>query len=377
MKPLNYTLLLSMLSVTSLATLHGQNRDWGSTSNGNWSDTSKWSGGDVPDTNAETARITATGSVSINVDGNYTIRDFVDTFAGDVTTNTVGGAGTLTIDRNSASTAVGIANNNGLGGSILSFTGNVQINNSQSAITQVTNANSTGNIVRFASGSTLTLSTILQTTVNSGQIQFNGTLAASTADLQIASNNVSFGTGHISSGFGRDIVFSAANSKLTITAGTVLNTGRKFQVNGNNSTLQLDGANTINSANIVVGGTNNFTLDVNASQTTMGILVDIGGTFTIDLDSSVASLWFANSSSGSANWAGGSVSILGFRENVIRFGTTDSGLTLDQLALIDGGIYSLSSSGFLTAIPEPSAFAALAGLGALGFVGTRRHRQTR
>jgi hypothetical protein len=311
----------------------------------------------------------------VNVDSNFTVAALTDGGGGAGATITISGPGTLTVDRNSASALTGITNNTNTTAGTTRLSGNILIANTLGGTTNVTTANVAGNTVRFDTTSNLTLNSILQVTQGiGGPVQFNGTLAASGADLLIASNNVSFGTGHVSSAFGRDVVFSAANSKLTVTAGTVLNTGRKFQVNGNNSTLQLDGANTINGANIVVGSTNNFLIDANVNQTTMGQLVDIGGALTIDLDAAVTSLWFASSAASEVNWTGGSISITGFKENTIRFGTTASGLTSTQLGLITGNTYSLTSDGYLTAIPEPSAFAALAGLGALGFISHRRRR---
>lgn len=372
MKPLSYTLLLAFASAALISTLHGQvQRNWViGPENNNWSNPDNWSTG-VPDTNTESAFNLLTGNISINVDQNFTIALLQDGFAAGNTT--VGGPGTLTIDRNSSNLTFGIQNATGNDGGLLDLTGSITFSNNLSAVTTIQNINSTSNTVRFAAGGTLTTNTTTRTAQGiGGQIQFNGTFATSLADLQIGSNNVSFGTGHNSSAYGRDVVL-LAGSKLTVADGIVLNTGRKFQVNGDNAILQLDGANTINGANINVSGANKFTLDVNASQNNMGNLVEIGGNLTIDIEASVTALWFGDSSL--SNWGVGIVTISGFKENVVRFGTDENGLTLDQLAVINGGAYSLNESGYLTAIPEPSAFAALIGLGALGFVASRRRRQ--
>jgi len=126
----------------------------------------------------------------------------------------------------------------------------------------------------------------------------------------------------------------------------VLNTGRKFQVNGNGAVLELNAPDAINDANVVVGGSNDFLLDVNADQSAMGVVNIADGELTVDVDPGLSNLFFKDSA-GQA-WGSGSISIIGFRENTIRFGTDSNGLTQDQLAAIDGGSYTLTDSGYLT-----------------------------
>jgi hypothetical protein len=82
----------------------------------------------------------------------------------------------------------------------------------------------------------------------------------------------------------------------------------------------------------------------------------------------VTNLFFDDSSG--TTW-GGTMSILGFEENVIRFGSDEFGLTSAQLDAIDGGIYSLTNQGYLTAIPEPATFGLLL-LGGIGLAVRRR-----
>jgi len=91
----------------------------------------------------------------------------------------------------------------------------------------------------------------------------------------------------------------------------------------------------------------------------------------IDLAASVTELFFSDSSSN--GWTGATISITGFKENTIRFGIDNTGLTTDQLATIDGGIYSLKSDGFLS-IPEPSSSGFLLGATGLAMVLVRRRR---
>jgi hypothetical protein len=190
----------------------------------------------------------------------------------------------------------------------------------------------------------------LRTTTNLGSIIFNCTFLPSSQDLFIGSNNVSFGPTHSSLNFGRDIVMFA-NSKLAVDGGTVLTANRKFQVNGTGAELELNGADSINNANIVIGGSNNLLLDVNADQGTMGDVRFSGGAadgvLTIDVDPAVTNLSFTDSSG--VSWNSGTITITGFKENTIRFGTDANGLSAAQLAAINGGAYTLTPTGFLTA----------------------------
>ncbi len=365
--------LISLASLTSLIAAQAQTIiNWdGGGSGDSWSTSGNWAGDNTPDNNTEKARYVGGATFEIDVDSNHTINGYIDGFAGEGTVHSLAGAGTLTIDGNTSSTVVGIDNATGNTGATLNFKGNVTIDNNQGGITTIRNQNSSGNVLLFDTSSVLVTNSLLETIPGNGvgSIKMNGTFGASSANLRINSNNVSFGTGHDSSGYGADIVM-LVGSKLTIDDGTVLNTGRKFQVNGN-SEIEFNGENAINDANISVSGSNSIFLNVDANQDDMGILTSVGD-MTIDLDASVSLLAFDNSSAFEAGWGAGEVTIVGFMDGVIRFGTDASGLTSAQLALIDEGAYTLDSSGFLVAIPEPSTFALA--LGALTLFTTARRR---
>jgi len=81
-------------------------------------------------------------------------------------------------------------------------------------------------------------------------------------------------------------------------------------------------------------------------------------------------VWFANSAGGA--WSG-TVSILGFQEDTLRFGTDASGLTAAQLGVISGDTYGLTSTGYLTVIPEPGTLGLLF-IGGMGLFVSRRAR---
>lgn len=127
-----------------------------------------------------------------------------------------------------------------------------------------------------------------------------------------------------------------------------------------------------NSSKLVLAG---GTFDLNGFSETLGALSLTAGS-AIDLGATGA-VGFADSSNQS--WGSFALSFSGtLAATSVKFGVDGFGLTTSQLALITvnglGG-WTLDSSGYLTAIPEPSAFAALAGLGALGGAALRRRRR--
>lgn len=144
-------------------------------------------------------------------------------------------------------------------------------------------------------------------------------------------------------------------------------------------TLRLGAADRINSASALVlaGGT----FDVNGFSQGLGALA-LTANGVIDLDNAsdfTGSISFADSSAQS--WSSFSLSIIGvnFADGAsVRFGSNATGLGVGQLANISvngQGGWTLDSQGYLTAIPEPSSFAALAGLAGLGLAGLRRRRR--
>lgn len=368
--------LVTGIAVTAMLAASAQAINWDGGGGDNlWSNPLNWAGDNTPNNNTETAVYIGSASIDINVDSDHTIQSYSDGFGGAGFTNTLYGAGTLTIDRNLANSP-GILNATGGDGGTLRLNGKVTINNSTGGDTLVRNDNSAGgNTTLFDTGSTLTLTTALRTAQGmGGSIAFNGTLASSAADLRIGSDNVSFGTGHNSSAFGRDIVFYSAGSKLAINGGTVLTSGRKIQVNANGE-LELNGENAINNANVVAGGANNLLIDVNSNQDDMGILRFDSGTVTLDLAAGVSGIAFDNSSA--QVWGAGALVISNFTAGVVSFGSNANGLLAAQLGKIraydSGGALvediSLNGAGYV--IPEPATIG-LIGLASAGFIVLRR-----
>lgn len=336
-------------------------------SDNKWSTEANWAGDNIPDSNSETAAFVGAANVAIDVDRDFTIQSYTDGFGGEGYTNTLYGAGTLTIDR-TANGQAGIISATGNGGGTLRLNGNVTVNNTAGGSTLVQNANSAGNVTLFDTAGTLTLSTALQTANGSGgSIRFNGTLASSSANLIIASDNVSFGAGHDSSAFGRDIVFYA-DAKLSIDGGTVLAAFRKFQVNSSGSELELNAANAINGANVVIAGSSDFLIDANSDQNNLGFLKLDDGPVTLDLADGLSEFAFADSS-GQA-WGTGGLIISNFAAGVVSFGSDAGGLTAGQLAAVtaydaEGALVdslALNSGGALVPEPATAGMLGLAGL---------------
>ncbi len=363
---------VTLFAAVLLSTASAQAINWtGGGGNNLWSTAANWADGNMPDNNTESAAFVGAANVAINVDTNVTVQYYADGYGGAGYIHTIYGTGNLTIDRNQNG-YLGVWNATGNAGGTLRLNGKITIDNSAGGATLVRNDNSSGNVTLFDTASTLTLNTSLQTADGAGgTIQFNGTLAASSANLIIGSDNVSFGEGHDSSSFGRDIVFYE-NAKLSIDGGTVLAANRKFQVNNSGSELELNAVNAINGANVVIAGSSDFLIDANANQNNIGVLRFDNGPVTLDLAAGVSEFAFADSSG--QTWGSGTFVISNFTAGVVSFGTDAGGLTSGQLAVItaydDQGVLVeglvLDTSGSL--VPEPATAGMLGLAGLLLFV---------
>jgi autotransporter-associated beta strand protein len=204
---------------------------------------------------------------------------------------------------------------------------------------------STGGATLDASGSGALVFTsdFRATVVGSKTLTLTG---SSTADNRIGGAIVDSGNGTTSvtkSGAGKWIL-SGAN---TYTGGTIVSAG----------TLALGADNPLPATAVSIG---TATLDASTFDDTLGTL-DAAGSAVINLGAG-ANLVFANSSG--IDWTGGTLNITGtfVSGSSIKFGSSDGGLLVGQLALISvngagAGTYTLNSSGFLIA---PSNYASWA-----------------
>jgi fibronectin-binding autotransporter adhesin len=162
-------------------------------------------------------------------------------------------------------------------------------------------------------------------------------------------------------------------------------------------TWTLSGANTYGGATTISGGSlviaaatalpaatpvtlSGGALTVGATGTfnTLGVLT-LSNSSTIDFGNLIGSTALSFADSSAASWAPGTLSILNYNASgtdTLRFGTTSGGLTGGQLAQISfgGTPAQIDSQGFVSPIPEPSTYAALAGIGVFGLAIYRRRR---
>lgn len=218
-------------------------------------------------------------------------------------------------------------------------------------------------------GDDVTLGADTRLVSTAGSVNLQGTVTGNghSLELDIAAASVfqsgSDLAGLIKSGGGTLTLAgeSTFTGGITITAGT----------------LELGQDNILGGANalILAGGT----LATGGFDQTFDTLA-VDDNSTLDFGADPSALNFANCQS--IAWTS-MVTILNFTvgEDSLRFGTSGSGLTLSQLSLINFGAgltAVIDASGFVTgisAVPEPSAWAAMAGCLALVVALGRRQRR--
>ncbi|HSI08222.1 MAG: autotransporter-associated beta strand repeat-containing protein [Rariglobus sp.] len=197
-----------------------------------------------------------------------------------------------------------------------------------------------------------------------------------TLTLDGTNNNSSFSSlvrGVISNGTGNTLSLAKSGTGLWTLSGNNTYTGTTTVSDG---TLALGAADRIaNTSNLVMAG---GTFATGGFNETLGTLT-LSANSTIDMGSLTSALVFADSHS--IAWSG-TLTLLNFDigTDTLKFGSSISALTLAQLNSISlaGYTASLDASGFVTfaAVPEPSTYAAFAGMMILGFAAYRRRIST-
>lgn len=330
-----------------------------------------------------------TNGGTITLSAPFTVTDaltITNSAAASTLATTISGAitntGGMTFDGSGAATIT-------LGAGVISGTGGITYNGSY-AVT-ASGANTYTGVTTFGNG-TVSVSSIgnggvagnlgkatsVETNLvfDGGTLKYTGANATSNRAFTInagktatinTTNNISFAgaTGTVTNGAltktgAGTLTLSGVN---TYTGATTVSVG----------TLALGVANAISSSsNVVLSG---GTLQSAFTQT-LGTL-NLTASSTLDL-SSGGIFVFADSSALAVSWTG-TLSIVGTFTDLssVRFGTSATALTAGQLSQItvNGLAAIIDSNGYLTtAIPEPSTYAALAGVLALGAVVWRRAR---
>lgn len=238
-------------------------------------------------------------------------------------------------------------------------------------LASVTNNNTTGT-TRLTIGGTAPDTTFSGTLKDGDATKFLGITKSGANTLTLTGINSFSGSTIVSGGTLKLGSSLTATTSVTVSGGTL---------SGNNAAGNITlgaGAVSMSSGAISAGGTaaGSFTIANNQSFGTTG------GTLNFDLVSSVSFDQIISSGSSTFSLTGttlalsGLTSVSGTYQLFAGFGGTNSvsGLTITGLA--DGVTGSLDTTGLLTvtAIPEPSAFAALAGVAMLGFASLRRRR---
>ena len=222
----------------------------------------------------------------------------------------------------------------------------LDLNGFSETVNGLTGANSTSIVDNTAAGTTATLTVGGNdaTSTFAGLIQNSG--SGSTVNL------IKTGTG--------TLTLAGAN---TLSGSVTVNQGnlalQHANPPGNISGLTIGGATLgCNTNNAVIPAPITLTGNLTVRVQSAGVLANLNGTLdvtgnaVINLGSSTAALAFADSNT--IDWTGGTLTITGtfVSGSSLRFGTTDSGLTSDQLALISAtGFtnFALNADGFLTA----------------------------
>ena len=300
-------------------------------------------------------RKAGTGTMTLNGDSGSTYTGTIQIDAGTLKIGHANALGSTTGATIIAATGTLDLNGQSVG-ETLKVTGNSSfINSSASAATVTADATLTANLAINTTGD-ITISRLIGSAANrtitktgAGTLTTNGTSHNNLTAWDIQAGTVVFAN---TSGYGAD-------RGVTLTGGTL-------RLSGANNDLINDGQ-----AFTLGGGT----FDLNGKSETVGALTLSGSTTSIiDFGAGSSTLLFSSIS------GTGVLSVLNWTEGQDSFRVTADASSLLGQITINGLAASIANMGSYyeltaAAIPEPSAAAALAGVGVLGAVALRRRRR--
>ena len=296
-----------------------------------WSNIINWSNG-IP--NVSTAKVTLNDSLILDVNAEI----------GQI--KLVGGFGNASVSSNNNSTLTitgeGVTapiQNNGLNVDL-----NLNLKIILSSLDDIENFQVNGggtSSIAFGENSDLTINVPTKLLAQGNKtIDMNGVIRG-LGQFQIAGNSkVIFGNTSNNSNFNGVLEFFGSGASITAntsSGNSFLDNSKKLLVSNTGASLKLNESNILN-GNIEIGD-NNLSIDVIANQDSIGTITIGNDTLKINIDTAVTQLSFTDNSL--SNWGSGTITIIGFQDNLIRFGTNENGLTSNQLEQINIGLGSV------------------------------------
>ena len=351
-------ILLAFLTISSLG--FGQRYFNNNTGNNLWMDAGNWSQGNIGNGIGHKVVIKAGNPI---IDGeNIKVAQIKIGTAGtlaDTTVITATNGGTLELTGEGVTAVVVNATTEAQGGKDIMFDLPVTLKSFQAfesvQILAANNAASGYAKVIFGSNGSLTLANntdlkVVNVTGNK-RVVFDNKLTGTNKLIIGATNQIVFGSSFDGSDHSGIIEVLGNNAKLTANVaddGTFVASGNKIYTEAASTGVEV----TLNGANIYKGDIETrdgaLKYKVNKNQSGIGTVTLGAGNLDLVINDAVTSVAFADNSA--STWASNLV-VTGFKDNVISFGTSGSGLTASQIAQVtidNSGTLRIDDSGKLT-----------------------------
>ena len=351
-------ILLAFLTISSLG--FGQRYFNNNTGNNLWMDAGNWSQGNIGNGIGHKVVIKAGNPI---IDGeNIKVAQIKIGTAGtlaDTTVITATNGGTLELTGEGVTAVVVNATTEAQGGKDIMFDLPVTLKSFQAfesvQILAANNAASGYAKVIFGSNGSLTLANntdlkVVNVTGNK-RVVFDNKLTGTNKLIIGATNQIVFGSSFDGSDHSGIIEVLGNNAKLTANVaddGTFVASGNKIYTEAASTGVEV----TLNGANIYKGDIETrdgaLKYKVNKNQSGIGTVTLGAGNLDLVINDAVTSVAFADNSA--STW-GSNVVVTGFKDNVISFGNSGSGLTASQIAQVtidNSGTLRIDDSGKLT-----------------------------